>query len=100
TGLQSGWEVTVPADTTSRTLKLFVGVFKAKGSLDAVLSDRSVGIFNDSVEKATAARVIAYTANFRGSAAGQKLNPRCTCQNHRGGGNITLQAATLGPGPP
>ena len=44
----SGFQITVPADTTERTLQVFVGAFAAAGRLEAVLSDGSAPSFTSS----------------------------------------------------
>src|SRR6185295_11881957 len=40
-----GFQFTVPADTTSRTLEVFLGEFDASGTLEATLSDNSAPVF-------------------------------------------------------
>src|ERR1051325_1402236 len=53
-GRNSGFQFTVPADTTLRVLKVYVGTYAAKGSLQASLSDNSAASYtsgtSDSVD--------------------------------------------------
>jgi hypothetical protein len=46
-GLNKGFQITVPADTTSRTVKVYVGVWGAQGKLEATLSDSSASAYVD-----------------------------------------------------
>ena len=43
----NGFEITAPADTSTRTLKLYVGLWYAQGKLEATLSDGSALAFTD-----------------------------------------------------
>src|SRR5262249_22212701 len=44
-GVGNGFQITAPADTTTRTLKVHVGLWKAQGQLQAVLSDGSAAAY-------------------------------------------------------
>ncbi|RPJ49544.1 MAG: hypothetical protein EHM23_36585, partial [Acidobacteria bacterium] len=46
-GLGNGFQISAPADTTKRTLKLYLGVWAAQGKLEATLSDGSAAAFAD-----------------------------------------------------
>src|SRR5690606_11131825 len=46
-GLNNGFQVTVPADTTARTLKMYVGLWAAGGRFEASLSDGSAPTYVD-----------------------------------------------------
>ena len=43
----NGFEITVPADTTTKTLKLYVGVWFTQDKLKATLSDASAPAYVD-----------------------------------------------------
>src|SRR4029453_10166646 len=44
---ESGFQITAPADTTLRTLKVYVGAFSGKGKFEASLSDNSATPYVD-----------------------------------------------------
>ncbi len=93
----NGFQLTLPADTTRRTLKLHLGVWAAQGKLEASLSDGSASPFTDtSVSNQTATSNAVYTINYQAGSAGQTLTIRWTVQQvFLTYGNATLQAATL-----
>lgn len=74
-----GFQLTVPADTTPKTLKLYVGVQGASGTLQASMSDNSVVPFVDSVGMhAGEAQAGTYSIAFRAASAGQLLTVKYT----------------------
>lgn len=97
----TGFEFTVPADSTQRTLQVFVGVFSGRGILEVNLSDGSAVAYSDS----TLANFPAngpggvYTLNYSANSAGQSLKIKWTLQQGIGpnapSANVTLQAAAL-----
>lgn len=94
----NGFEITVPADTNLKTLKLYVGLWYAQGKVEATLTDGSVPIFTDSALSNNAGTSNGvYTIRFKAASAGQTLRVRYTLlTNHYAPyGNVTLQAATL-----
>jgi hypothetical protein len=101
-GVNKGFEIRVPADTTDKTLKLYVSVWGAQGRLEVSLSDGSAPTYVDTslTEPATGNNVHGvYTINFRAASAGQQLVVRWTvAASFNSFGNVTLQAATLSPG--
>ncbi|MFB3904696.1 MAG: peptidoglycan DD-metalloendopeptidase family protein [Acidobacteriota bacterium] len=96
-GQGSGFQLTVLADTTVRTLRLYVGVWAAQGRLEATLSDGSApGLVDTSVINQTATSNGFYTLTYQAGTAGQSLRIRWTVHaNFDPFGNVTLQAATL-----
>ena len=93
-GINRGFRLTVPADTTPRTLTLFVGVWRAQGRLLAQLSDQSAADYTDvSLINATGTSVRRYTLSYRAATAGQTLTVTFTQMGTAG--NVTLQAAAL-----
>lgn len=96
--LGTGFEFTVPADITVRTLKVFVGVFRGAGSFEASLSDDSAGPFSELNAFANNSNGpgAVFTLDFAAASPGQTLTVRWRLTNSRGpDANVTLQAATL-----
>jgi hypothetical protein len=99
TNLSSGFQLTLPADTTLRTLRLYVGAYAARGRLLAYLSDFSArpyvdkSVFDTSWDNEYA----VYSVTFRAASAGQQLIVSYSSVELLDGvwGNVTLQAATL-----
>jgi uncharacterized protein (TIGR03437 family) len=95
-GLGNGFNVVVPADTTTRTLRLFVGAFGAQGRLTAGLSDGSAANYTDiTINSTTTAVNGVYTLTYKAGSAGQTLSVFFTQNNNGTNGNVTLQAAAL-----
>ncbi|MFZ0589625.1 MAG: VCBS repeat-containing protein [Bryobacteraceae bacterium] len=97
-GQNDGFTITVPADTTPRTLTVYAGVFEAQASVTATLSDFSAPpVVDTSVTDGTGSLSVAYTITYRAASSGQTLTfslmeastPDPT------NANITLAAATL-----
>ncbi|MCM3874547.1 MAG: peptidoglycan DD-metalloendopeptidase family protein [Pyrinomonadaceae bacterium] len=103
-GLNNGFEINVPADTTTRVLKLYLGLWAARGRLNATLSDGSAAAYVDtSIVNATATTNRVYTLNYQAGTSGQTLIVRWTITStFNNWSNVTLQAATLATsgGPP
>jgi hypothetical protein len=93
----SGFQISAPADTATRTLKVYVGAFKARGQFEAYLSDGSArGYINTSLFNMGNGPSGVYTITYSAAAAGQQLIVRWTLSMPRGpDGNVTLQAAAL-----
>ena len=102
-GLTNGFQLTVPADTNLRTLRVYVGLYGAQGNFQAWLSDFSGRAFTDTTLSNVFGNSYAvYTLNYAAATNGQQLVVRYTLQNlyDFDFGNVTLQAATLqGPAP-
>ena len=93
----SGFQFTVPADTTLRTLKVYVGAFSAKGNFEASLSDNSASAYSDTtlvnMENGPSG---VYSISYAAQSAGQTLTVKWTLtMATRPDGNVTLQAAAL-----
>jgi hypothetical protein len=94
-GLDNGFQLTVPADVTARTLTLFVGVWRAQGQLVARLSDLSAPDYVDgSLVNLSSTAVGRYTLTFQAATPGQILTVTFR-QVSNTDGNVTLQAAAL-----
>ena len=97
TGVGNGFEFTVPADTTLRTLKVYVGVWDAKAKLEAALSDASAPAYADStLNNSTSITKGVYTLNFKAASSGQILRVRyTTVTDYVPNNNLFLEGATL-----
>jgi PKD repeat protein len=104
-GIGRGFAITVPADTTPRTLTLFVAATSAAGRLSARLSDGPVADFVSSpARKPGTSWSGVYTLTYRAASAGQTL--RVTWTQGRGiavpGGpvpGVSIQGAALSLAP-
>ncbi len=92
TGYGSGFEITVPADKSRRTLKIFTGGYQARGQVEVSLSDRSATPYVRSFEDMRNPFDRTVTINYSAASAGETLTVRISLMS---GSNITLQAATL-----
>jgi hypothetical protein len=97
--VDEGIRLTVPAGTSEKTLKVYVGAFSAKGKLTASLSDGSASNYEvfldnplDEIQK-----VWVVTLNFGAAADGETLTVEYTLAEDTGDptGHINLAAATL-----
>lgn len=98
----NGFQFTVPADTNIKTLRVYLGLWRARGRLEASLSDGSAPTYIDtSLVNQTTTSNGTYTISFAAASAGQTLTIKYTCQSSflTGSGNVTLEAATLVNGP-
>jgi hypothetical protein len=95
-GIGNGFQITVPADTIQRTLKLYVGLWAAGGRLEATLSDGSASPYINTSLLSGGADNGVFTLNYRSPTNGQTLTVRWTVNSNTNAlGNVTLQAATL-----
>jgi hypothetical protein len=101
-GLDNGFELTLPADRTTRTLKVYVGLYAAHARFQAWLSDFSARAYtSSSLSNFFGNDYGVYTLTFAAAASGQTLRVRYTAGElfDLDYGNVTLQAATLGGQP-
>jgi hypothetical protein len=98
----NGFELTVPADATVKTLKVYVGAYAAQMRFEASLSDGSAPPYIDeSFQNPSDGPNRAYVLNFAADSPGQTLTVRFTVLTFLGGSaNVTLQAAALREGAP
>lgn len=102
-GLANGFELSAPADTNMRTLRVYAGVYGAQAQFQAFLSDFSGPAFTDlTLSNAFGTRYVVYTINYASAAPGARLIIRHTIRNLYDFtfGNVALQAATLQGLPP
>ena len=72
--LGHGFAFDVPADTSARTLRVYVLTNRADGRLTATLSDTSAPAFFNTLPSATNTRSAVYTITYAAQSAGQKLH--------------------------
>jgi len=96
-GLNNGFQVTVPADTTARTLKMYVGLWAAGGRFEASLSDGSAPTYVDtSISNSAGTTNAVYTLNYQAGSPGQTLTVKWYVNAiFNQWSNVTLQGATL-----
>ncbi len=97
-GVGNGFTITAPADTTPRTLTVYVGTYNAQGRLVASLSDGSAANYVDSTinSGSNSSAQGAYTFTYQAASSGQTLSVTFTDITNNGAyTNVTLQAATL-----
>jgi uncharacterized protein YndB with AHSA1/START domain len=98
-GIGNGFQVTAPADTTTRTLSVYVGGWMSSGKLIAHLSDGSSPDFVDasfsspSGSSSTRQYKVVYTLTYRAGSPGQRLVVQWT--QNGGTGNVTLQGVAM-----
>jgi hypothetical protein len=100
----NGFTFSVPADTTQRTLRVYVSLYGVRGLFQAYLTDFSAPAFADtSLDSIFGNDYGIVTLNYAAASSGQNLIVRYTIQQayDETYGNVSLQAATLiGPAIP
>jgi hypothetical protein len=97
-GFTNGFRITAPADTASRTLKVYVGLYGAAGTLQAFLSDGSAVAYTDTtLDDVFSDRYGVYTIGYRAASPGQVLTVqyRATRLYDMDFGSLTLAAISL-----
>lgn len=98
-GLNNGFTLTIPAGTTEKIFRLFVGAYGGRVKMQAALSDASATDYlNTSFEQQPASEVgKMFEFTYKAAAASQTLLITCTMDTLYQGANssITLQAAVL-----
>ena len=96
-GVGNGFQITVPADTTQRTLTVFVDSYHAQGKMVAHLSDASSPDYVNTAISSTGLTVQgAFTLVYRAASSGQTLSVTFTnIANNVSDANIALEAAAL-----
>ncbi len=95
-----GFQITVPADTTTRTLQLYVGTYDAQGQLKATLSDGGLPYTDTSLSNTGNGPGGVYSLSYRANSPNQTLTVQWTLYQRAAGSNspqanVTLQAAAL-----
>jgi fibronectin type 3 domain-containing protein len=99
-GVGNGLRLTVSADTTQRTVLVYVGGYNSGGTLVAHLSDASAGDFTDTSLSGAVRYDGVYMLTYQAGSSGQQL--QITWSQASGAGNVSLQSAALfnGASPP
>jgi hypothetical protein len=92
-GIGAGFTFSVVADTTQRTLIVYVGGSNSTGKLTAHLSDASAADYVDTSLSGSGRYDGFYTLTFKAASAGKQL--RVTWTQTAGTGSVSLQAAAL-----
>jgi hypothetical protein len=92
-GVGNGFAITAPADTTTRTLAVYVGGWWSAGKLTAHLSNGTAADYVDTSLSGSGQYNGVYTLTYRAPSAGQQLS--VTWTQSSGLGNVTLQGAAL-----
>ena len=101
TGYTNGFEISLPADTVIRRLKVYVGLYGAVGEFHAFLSDGSAPMYSDkSLDSIYDDINRVYTIDFAAASLGEQLivRYRADALYDYLYGNVTLQSATLSGG--
>jgi len=98
-GLSNGFQIIVSAKTFSKTLKVYVGLYKGQAKLEATLSDGSAPTYtNTSLNSPSKTSNGVYTLKYKAASSGQTLSVKYTLlSRYDYSGNVTLEAATLAP---
>jgi hypothetical protein len=97
-GPTNGFRITAPADTSERTLKVYVGLYGAEGKFQAYLSDHSAPAYTDtSLSSIYGNDPAVYILDYRAASSGQTLIVEWTVKAlfDLDYGNVSLEAATL-----
>ena len=91
----NGYQIRVPASTSNKTLKIYLGGYKAKGRFEAFLTDDSVAPYVVYIDNPNGIIDRVITLNFAASGQADLIIRYALEDDYRSGGNITLQAITL-----
>jgi len=92
----AGFSITVPADTTQRVVKVYVGGWNSAGSFTASLSDASATNYTNTTTASSSQYDRAYTLTYKAASAGKLLT--LSWVQSAGTGNVTLNAVALAAG--
>ena len=96
-GVNNGFSFSVPANTTTQTLRVYVDVSLSQGKFTASLTDGSGLVYTDeSLNNTGSTTQAVYTLTFRSSSNGQQLTITFVEVNaYYSLANVALAAATL-----
>jgi hypothetical protein len=102
-GLDNGYQISLPADSTTKLLTVYAGAYGSIVNFQAALSDASAPPYHDESlfdpGGNSNGSADAYAIQFAAGSSNQTLTINVTCDADYGGGNVTLMAATLAPPP-
>jgi hypothetical protein len=92
-----GWQFTIPADATAKTLKIYVGLNNARGKLSATLSDASAPEHIVLIDQPSGKASRVATLSFNAAGPGETLTVKFTLDAVYAGTYkwIMLESATL-----
>ena len=94
--MTEGFQVTLPADTTDRTVTVYVGVKTARGRLEATLSDGSAVPYEVFVDKTSGKKTEAITVNYRAASSTQTLTINYTMDaTYNPSGMVSIESLAL-----
>jgi hypothetical protein len=102
TGWTNGFELSAPADTNGCTLRIYLGLYAARGNFQAYLSDASAPAYSDqSLNSVFGEPYAVYTLAYSAGNPGQALHVRFTSDESYDTdfGNVALASAALVGGP-
>lgn len=92
----SGWQITVPASTTDRVLKIYTSAWRGKGKLTVSLSDHSAPIDVEYLDSPSNSSYRVYNIFYKANSGNQTLTVKHELVSKNDpNGNITLIGATL-----
>lgn len=94
----SGYSITVPADTTARTLRIFTGTYRGTLGVSVSISDGSspTQTNNTTVDGTTGPGAFAdVQIDYAAASAGQTVTVSLTMVSPQSGGNIGFEGAAL-----
>jgi hypothetical protein len=95
-GVGNGFEISVAADTTPRTLQLYVATLSADGFVTAFLSDGSAPVATEvGGGGPPTSNTTLYTINYNAASSGQTLTVRFTLNSDGGNGQVSLIGAAI-----
>jgi hypothetical protein len=93
-GINKGYTFTAPADTTKRTLVLYIGEYRGTGTLTAHLSDGSIADVTTNDTNGGGVSMSKFTIEYRATQTGT-LTVAWELTNDNTGGAVDLMALTL-----
>jgi PKD repeat protein len=93
-GNGKGFQLIAPADTTARTLTVYIGAQNTTGTLTAHLSDGSATDYVGTISGQKTRQDGVMTLQYQAASAGQTITVTWT-QSASGKGNVSLQGAAL-----
>jgi hypothetical protein len=94
-GMNKGYTFTAPADTTKRTLNLYIGEYRGTGTLLAHLSDGSLADVTTNDTNNGGLRISKFTIEYRATQPGGTLTVTWELSFDNGTGAVDLMAMTL-----
>jgi hypothetical protein len=92
-GVGHGFKITVPAQTTKQTLRIYLGLWESSGTVNVTLSS-TPGTYTKTIEDpASAITNVCFVIDFTASSPSEVLT--VLWEQSSGDGNVTLQSVTL-----